>query len=50
VSESIVQVQGAATHAGSAASQVLAAAGELASNSNALSKEVEGFLQGVRAA
>jgi methyl-accepting chemotaxis protein len=50
VSESIVQVQGAATHAGSAASQVLAAAGELASNSNALSREVEGFLQGVRAA
>ncbi len=50
VSESIVQVQGAATHAGSAASQVLAAAGELASNSNVLSKEVEGFLQGVRAA
>jgi methyl-accepting chemotaxis protein len=50
VSESIVQVQGAATHAGSAASQVLAAAGELTSNSNALSREVEGFLQGVRAA
>ncbi|MBL0405557.1 HAMP domain-containing protein [Microvirga aerilata] len=50
VSESIVQVQGAATHAGSAASQVLAAAGELASNSSALSREVEGFLQGVRAA
>jgi methyl-accepting chemotaxis protein len=50
VSQSIVQVQGAATHAGSAASQVLAAAGELASNSNALSKEVDGFLQGVRAA
>lgn len=50
VSESIVQVQGAATHAGSAASQVLAAAGELASNSNALSKEVDDFLQGVRAA
>jgi methyl-accepting chemotaxis protein len=50
VSESIVQVQGAATHAGSAASQVLAAAGELAANSSALSREVEGFLQGVRAA
>ncbi len=50
VSESIVQVQGAATHAGSAASQVLAAAGELSSNSSALSREVEGFLQEVRAA
>lgn len=50
VSENIVQVQGAAAHAGSAASQVLAAAGELASNSNALNREVEGFLQGVRAA
>ncbi|MBM6581991.1 MCP four helix bundle domain-containing protein [Microvirga sp. BT689] len=50
VTESIVQVQGAATHAGSAASQVLAAAGELATNSSALSREVEGFLQGVRAA
>ena len=50
VSESIVQVQGAATHAGSAASQVLAAAGELTANSHALSREVDGFLQGVRAA
>ena len=50
VTESIVQVQGAATHAGSAASQVLAAAGELATNSSALSREVEGFLRGVRAA
>ncbi len=50
VTQSIVQVQGAATHAGSAASQVLAAAGELATNSSALSREVEGFLQGVRAA
>ena len=50
VSESIVQVQGAATHAGAAASQVLAAAGELSANSNALSREVDGFLQGVRAA
>ncbi len=50
VSESIVQVQGAATHAGSAASQVLAAAGELSANSSALSREVEGFLHGVRAA
>ncbi|MEE1655403.1 methyl-accepting chemotaxis protein [Microvirga sp. CF3062] len=50
VTQSIVQVQGAATHAGSAASQVLAAAGELSTNSSALSREVEGFLQGVRAA
>ncbi|MGF9757860.1 methyl-accepting chemotaxis protein [Microvirga sp. 0TCS3.31] len=50
VTQSIVQVQGAATHAGSAASQVLAAAGELSTNSLALSREVEGFLQGVRAA
>nr|WP_027315712.1 methyl-accepting chemotaxis protein [Microvirga flocculans] len=50
VSESIVQVQGAATHAGSAASQVLAAAGELAANSTTLSREVENFLQEVRAA
>jgi len=50
VSESIVQVQGAATHAGSAASQVLAAAGELSANSSALTRQVEDFLQGVRAA
>lgn len=50
VTQSIVQVQGAATHAGSAASQVLAAAGELTTNSSALSREVEGFLRGVRAA
>ncbi|MBD2745506.1 MCP four helix bundle domain-containing protein [Microvirga sp. BT688] len=50
VTQSIVQVQGAATHAGSAASQVLAAAGELSTNSSALTREVEGFLQGVRAA
>ena len=50
VSESIVQVQDAATHAGSATSQVLAAAGELTANSHALSREVDGFLQGVRAA
>ncbi|MBB3017338.1 methyl-accepting chemotaxis protein [Microvirga lupini] len=50
VTQSIVQVQGAATHAGSAASQVLAAAGELATNSSTLTREVEGFLEGVRAA
>ncbi|NIX76167.1 methyl-accepting chemotaxis protein [Microvirga terricola] len=50
VTENIVQVQGAATHSGSAASQVLSAAGELAHNSSTLSDEVENFLQGVRVA
>ncbi|MBF9232887.1 methyl-accepting chemotaxis protein [Microvirga alba] len=50
VTENIVQVQGAATYSGSAASQVLSAAGELARNSSTLSDEIEDFLQSVRAA
>ena len=50
VTGNIVQVQAAATESGSAASQVLSAAGELAQNSLALSRQVEGFLSGIRAA
>jgi methyl-accepting chemotaxis protein len=50
VTGSIGEVQQAATHAGSAAAEVLAAAGELSRNSATLSGEVESFLQGVRAA
>jgi methyl-accepting chemotaxis protein len=50
VSGNIVQVQAAATESGSAASQVLSAAGELAQNSQALSRQVERFLAGIRAA
>ncbi len=50
VTQNIGQVQQAATHAGSAASQVLAAAGELSRNASHLSREVSGFLSGLRAA
>ncbi|MCB8821237.1 methyl-accepting chemotaxis protein [Microvirga rosea] len=50
VTENIIQVQAAAIHSGSAASQVLSAAGELARNSSHLSREVENFLQGIQAA
>jgi methyl-accepting chemotaxis protein len=50
VTGNIVQVQQAATDAGSAAAQVLSAAGELSRNSAALTREVDAFLQSVRAA
>jgi len=50
VTGSIAEVQQAATHAGSAAAEVLAAAGELSRNSASLSREIDSFLQGVRAA
>jgi methyl-accepting chemotaxis protein len=50
VSSNIVNVKQAATETGAASSQVLGAAGELARHSNELSKEVEDFLAGVRAA
>jgi methyl-accepting chemotaxis protein len=50
VTGNIVLVQQAASDAGSAAAQVLAAAGELSRNSVVLSREVDTFLQGVRAA
>jgi methyl-accepting chemotaxis protein len=50
VTESIGQVQQAATHAGSAAAQVLASAGELSRNADVLSREVQTFLNGIRAA
>lgn len=50
VTENIAHVQDAATHSGSAASQVLSAAGELALNSSTLSREVENFLQGIKVA
>jgi methyl-accepting chemotaxis protein len=50
VSSNIVNVKQAATETGAASSQVLGAAGELARHSNELSKEVESFLTGVRAA
>jgi methyl-accepting chemotaxis protein len=50
VSESIGEVRQAAGHAGAAAAQVLASAGELSRNATSLSHEVQGFLQGVRAA
>jgi methyl-accepting chemotaxis protein len=50
VSESIGEVQQAAGHAGAAAAQVLASAGELSRNATVLSREMQTFLQGVRAA
>ncbi|HEY7383970.1 MAG TPA: methyl-accepting chemotaxis protein [Beijerinckiaceae bacterium] len=50
VSESIGEVQRAAGHAGAAAAQVLASAGELSRNATTLGHEVQGFLEGVRAA
>jgi methyl-accepting chemotaxis protein len=48
--ESVSAVQGAATGTGAAAAQVLAAAGSLAEQSGLLSREVDSFLVGVRAA
>jgi methyl-accepting chemotaxis protein len=50
VSESIAEVQRAAGHTGAAAAQVLASAGELSRNATSLGHEVQGFLEGVRAA
>jgi methyl-accepting chemotaxis protein len=50
VTQTIGEVQQAATQAGEAAGQVLSVAGELARNSAMLSREVDGFLDGVRAA
>lgn len=50
VSHSIVDVRQAATDTGAASAQVLDAAGELARNSNDLSREVDDFLSGVKAA
>jgi methyl-accepting chemotaxis protein len=50
VTENIDQVQGTATHSGAAASQVLSAAVELARNVSSLSREVDGFLAGIKAA
>jgi methyl-accepting chemotaxis protein len=50
VSRSIVDVKQASTDTGAASTQVLGAAGELSRNSNDLSKEVESFLSGVKAA
>ncbi|MCE9648233.1 MAG: HAMP domain-containing protein [Parvibaculum sp.] len=50
VSRSIVDVKQASTDTGTASAQVLGAAGELARNSNELSKEVGSFLAGIKAA
>jgi methyl-accepting chemotaxis protein len=50
VTQSIVDVRQAATDTGAASSQVLGAAGELSRNSNDLSREVDEFLEGVKAA
>jgi methyl-accepting chemotaxis protein len=50
VTGSIGEVQQAANQAGAAAAEVLSAAGELSRNSAALSREIDSFLEGVRAA
>ncbi|MFC1458188.1 methyl-accepting chemotaxis protein, partial [Microvirga arabica] len=50
VTGSIVDVQQGAGETTSAASQVLGAAQELSRHSNDLSREVQDFLQGVKAA
>ncbi|GGK28435.1 methyl-accepting chemotaxis protein [Salinarimonas ramus] len=50
VTENIVEVKRGATDTGSAASQVLGAAKELAQNSSRLGDEVTSFLSGVKAA
>ncbi|KAA2236694.1 methyl-accepting chemotaxis protein [Salinarimonas soli] len=50
VTRNIAHVQSAAHHTGSAATQVLAAAGELSRNAATLSREVSGFVAGIRAA
>ena len=50
VTRSIVDVRQASTDTGIASGQVLTAAGELSRNSNDLSREVDGFLAGIKAA
>jgi methyl-accepting chemotaxis protein len=50
VTNSIVNVKEAATSTGAAASQVLAAAGDLSRQSEQLRSEVDGFLTGLKAA
>ncbi len=50
VSRNVALVSGAAGRSGEAAGRVLGSAGELARQSEVLRREVEGFLQGVRAA
>ena len=50
VTRSIVDVRQASTDTGAASEQVLGAAGELSRNSNELSREVDEFLEGVKAA
>jgi len=50
VTRSISDVRQAATDTGVASGQVLTAAGELSRNSNDLSREVDSFLEGVKAA
>ena len=50
VSSNIVQVTQAASQTGAAATQVLSAAGQLAQQAEALRREVEQFLSGIRAA
>ena len=50
VTRSIIDVRQASTDTGAASEQVLGAAGELSRNSNDLSREVDEFLEGVKAA
>ncbi|MDR7037029.1 MULTISPECIES: methyl-accepting chemotaxis protein [Methylobacterium] len=50
VTETMAQVQRVALQAGSGATQVLAAAGDLSRQSETLGREVDGFVSGVRAA
>jgi methyl-accepting chemotaxis protein len=50
VTRSIVDVRQASTDTGVASGQVLTAAGELSRNSNDLSREVDSFLEGIKAA
>jgi len=50
VAENITGVTGAARETGSAASEVLSAAGELSKNSELMQQEVQTFLSGIRAA
>ncbi|MGV8998326.1 MAG: methyl-accepting chemotaxis protein [Parvibaculaceae bacterium] len=50
VTRSITDVRQAATDTGVASGQVLTAAGELSRNSNDLSREVDSFLDGIKAA
>ncbi|MEA1830603.1 HAMP domain-containing methyl-accepting chemotaxis protein [Methylobacterium durans] len=50
VTETMAQVQRAALQAGTGATQVLTAAGDLTRQSESLGREVDGFVSGVRAA